>query len=176
MAEKTNNEDITSPDDLILSDEHLEGLGIKVNKDEEDEDKKKGEIENEDNEEIEIENEEGEEGIDKDSESEAAKAYAQLLVQEGLLDNAETVKSFNDILKLEREKGDKVINDFLEDLPPKLGEQVKAHLKGINVDEVNDTISTIAYLESLTPEAIKNDQEAAIKLFKDLMKLEGEIS
>ena len=118
----------------------------------------------------EIEEKKEEEG----GEEAVAKAYAELLLKEGILDDIEGVKSFEDILSRERAKGDKVIEEFIAELPIELAEQIKAHSKGLDVEEIKGTIGEIAKLEGYKDTVIKGDKNIAEKLYRQLLEMEGE--
>lgn len=178
MIDTTNKENGDNEElDLSLSEDAIKeitGENPIVNNEEKNKEIEK-EIENEeiDNEEKEIIEDEKDKEVDTEN---IVKAYATLLQKEGILDSIEGIKTFDDIVKKEREKGDKAIEEFISDLPPKLAEQLKAHSKGINIDEVDSTIDSVSYLESLSDKSIKEDVKTATKLYRELMKLEGEDS
>lgn len=153
LKETSSKENIEEVEEIEENEEELEGTGKQE--------------EEEVGEEQKTNNEKGEDIV---------KAYARLLKEEGILDDIDDIKSFDDLIKKEREKGDRAIEEFISDLPPKLAEQLKAHSRGIDIEEVSETLESLGYLESLNDKTIKEDVKIATNLYRNLMKLEGEDS
>lgn len=173
--DKDNEVEEVKASDLELDDEALKELGELPNIKKEDEEVEKTESGTEEKEETtDEENEENDENENKIDIEATSKAYAQLLVEAGILDTVEGIKSFDDILSKEREKGDSAIADFISELPTKLKQQIEAHTKGLNIDELDSTLTSLSYLESLDDKSIREDIKVSAKLYREALELDGE--
>ena len=118
--------------------------------------------------------EEGAGSESTDDLSNVATLNAKLLMEAGLLDDVEGIKSMDDILSKVRQKNNSVIDEYISELPMDIAEQIKAFEKGLNHNAIKESVSAVASLDKLADKDIKENAGVAEKLYKELMEAEGE--
>lgn len=161
--------------DLTTSEEELGELGGigNINTDKEEEEENKEEQEGVEYTEHDIEDEDEDEVSSTEKSDKLAQLNAQLLAEEGIIDSADGIKTMADLKARLDVNKDNLIEEYLDQLPAELAEQIRAYERGANLSEVKDTVSTIASLKATTDDSIKKDKTTAEKLYRELLVLEG---